>query len=109
MVMTTLLLLATIFVQSILLSSSIVNIPVNNKLRGEIACLIAAPTCSFCNNDVGQTECPEWTETDVKIVLSSQLKSSAALAAIFMIYSVGALRFGFVLLRHISRYQIDYV
>lgn len=74
--------IAVIFAQSILLSSSIVDVTMGDSLRGELACLIAAPTCSFCNNDDGQQECPQWTEADVKTVLSSQLKSSAALGKI---------------------------
>jgi hypothetical protein len=42
-------------------------------------------------------------------VLQTQYRSSAALAAIFIIYAISALRFGFLLRKHISLYQIDYV
>jgi hypothetical protein len=99
---------ASIFVQSILQSSNVVDIPLDDQLRGELACTIAASSCSYCDVE-GKRECPEWTDDDVKVVLQTQLKASAALSAIFMIYSVGALRFGFVLRSHIIRYQIDYV
>ena len=52
---------ATIFVQSILLSSNVVGIPLDDNLRGELACTIAEESCSLCNNDTNKTECPEWT------------------------------------------------
>ena len=42
-------------------------------------------------------------------VIQTQLKASATLAVLFMLYSLGALRFGFMLRQHISMYQIDYV
>jgi hypothetical protein len=42
-------------------------------------------------------------------VLLTQYKSSAAFAAIFILYAISAVRFGILLKRHISMYQIDYV
>ena len=54
-------------------------------------------------------QCPEWTDSDILKVLQTQLKQSATLAAIFLIYAFSALRFGFILRSHVSRYQIEYV
>jgi len=51
----------------------------------------------------------ESAREDFRIVLLTQLKQSAALAAIFFLYAFSALRFGFTLQSQISRYQIDYV
>jgi len=51
----------TIFVQSILLSSNVVDIPLDDQLRGELACTVAQGSCSFCNNEISKPECPEWT------------------------------------------------
>ena len=57
---------ATIFVQSILLSSNIVDVDIDDQLRGELACSIAQSSCSFCYNEDGKRECPEWDDSDVK-------------------------------------------
>jgi hypothetical protein len=81
----------------------------NDEIRGILACSISAGSCTFCDNDEGMPRCPQWSEDDVKAVLKTQLKGSATLAALFMFYSLGALRFGFTLRTHISMYQIDYV
>lgn len=81
----------------------------DNLLRGTIACSLSPATCSFSGNDDREDECPEWTEEDVDRVLSTLLRQLTTLAAIFMVYSIGALRFGFVLWHHLSSYQIDYV
>jgi hypothetical protein len=78
--------------------------------RARIACSIdTVDSCTLCGNRLGLTECPEWSTEDVFKVLQTQLKQSATLAAIFLVYSLGALRFGFVLRKHVRQYQIDYV
>ena len=59
--------------------------------------------------DDPELRCPEWTLDEVTKVLQSQLKQSATLAAIFIVYAVAVLRFGFVLRGHLSKYEIDYV
>lgn len=100
---------AAVFVGSVILSTSYVDSTMNYTLRGSLACSISAGSCSYCDNDKGLPECPEWSESDVSAVLKSQLKSSATIACLFMFYSLGALRFGFLLRKHISNYQIDYV
>ena len=105
----TLISVAVLFVGSVLLSTRYVDTTIDYELRGALACSISAGSCSYCNNDSGLTECPEWSEADVTKVLKAQLKASATLAALFMVYSLGALRFGFTLQHHISMYQIDYV
>ena len=101
--------IAIIFATSVFHSVTIVDVPLDDNQRGKAACNISAPTCSYCGNTVGERECPEWTHDDVLSVIRTQLKQSATLAAIFLIYSMGALRFGFVLRKHIRMYQIDYV
>jgi hypothetical protein len=92
-----------------LISIDAVDQDIDDKSRGQIACSISAATCSFCDNDKGKPECPEWSEQDVSSVLKTTLKQLATLSAIFLLYSIGALRFGFVLRKHLSLYQIDYV
>jgi len=57
----------TIFVQSILLSTNVVDIPMDDQRRGELACSIAEGSCSYCNDEDAEQICPEWTEDDVKI------------------------------------------
>jgi hypothetical protein len=98
-----------IFVYSVTLSVNAVKIKLSDVARGEIACLIGGGSCSFCGNDAGKDECPEWTNDDILTIFKSQMTTAATMAAILMVYSVGPLRFGFVLRRHISTYEIDYV
>lgn len=85
---------------------------IGSKERGDIACFIDnSGTCSQCESieDVSVLRCPEWSSEDVRIVLQTQAKSSAALASIFLLYAVSALRFGFSMRKYILLYQIDYV
>lgn len=58
---------ATVFVQSILLSSNVVDIPMDDELRGDLACSVAEGSCSFCDAEAAEEKCPEWTDEDVKI------------------------------------------
>jgi hypothetical protein len=107
-----------LFTTSLIYSSSIVDFGINEERRGEIACdADLAESCTQCHPPDGDStqpdeqykKCPEWTSSDVKIILLAQLKQSAALAAIFFMYAVSALRFGILQKHHVSRYQIDYV
>jgi hypothetical protein len=100
---------AAIFVYSVTLTVNAVPLKLSNEERGQIACLIGGGSCSFCGNDTGQSECPQWTQDDILNIFKSQLKSAAIVAAILMVYSVGLIRFGFALRRHMSTYEIDYV
>jgi len=76
----------------------------------KIACkLDSGGSCTGCHQDDPRLMCPEWTEEDVERVLQTIMKMSASLAAIFLVYSLITLRYGFVLFHHVSRYQIEYV
>lgn len=108
-ILLTLISVAVLFVSSLLLSTRYVETTIDYERRGTLACSLSAGSCSYCNNDRGLPECPEWTEADVTKVIKSQLKASSTIAALFMFYSLSALRFGFTLRQHISMYQIDYV
>jgi hypothetical protein len=102
--------LATIFVASIMFSGNLVQAPIDDSARGEVACFVdTADTCSNCDDPVPENRCPEWNLYDVTRILQTQLKQSATLAAIFILYAISVLRFGFFLRKHLSLYQIDYV
>jgi hypothetical protein len=104
----TLVLLASIFSASIVFSVNLVSSPIDEESRGNIACFLdQANSCTRC--DFEEDRCPEWSQDDVTKVLQTQAKSSAALAAIFLVHAFTALRFGFGLRKHIIMYQIDYV
>ena len=106
--MITLVMLGTLFGTSISLSLSFVDFPVDDDVRGSIACFLdQAGSCTGCDRE--SDRCPEWSNDDVTKVLQTQAKASAALAAIFLLYALSALRFGFNLRKHIAMYQIDYV
>lgn len=99
-----------IFIVSLLVTIEIVKVPLSDEERGDAACSIDnAGTCSFCGSRVGKRECPEWTEEQVAVVLETQYKSSATLAAIFIVYAISATRYAFVLKKQISMYQIEYI
>ena len=101
---------ATIFTTSLLYSFDIVNAP--EDMYAEIACkLDQQGSCTGCEGDDvdPESKCPEWSKEDVQDVLQSIMKLSATLAAIFLVYALTTLRYGLVLFRHVSRYQIEYV
>jgi tellurite resistance protein TehA-like permease len=101
--------LATLFVASIMFSANMVQAPIGEKERGNVACFVdTIGTCTNCNATLLE-RCPEWILEDVTKILQTQLKQSATLAAIFILYAISVLRFGFVLRKHLSMYQIDYV
>ena len=111
----TIFILMVVFAASLVFSVDLVDYGISDEERGSIACYVdTANSCTNCYpNDKGwdptEPQCPEWTLDDVVKVLQTQLKQSATLAAIFLIYAFSALRFGFVLRSHVSRYQIEYV
>lgn len=102
--------LATIFGASILFSADLINAPIDESQRGEVACGVdRGVSCTNCDATVHSERCPEWSLEDVTKILQTQLKQSATLAAIFILYAIGVLRFAVTLRRHLSLYQIDYV
>lgn len=97
-----------LFCVSISFSSSLVNAPLSYEIRGTLACTLdGGRGCTRCDESTGR--CPEWTTEDVTIVLQSEAKTSATVAAIFLVYSFGATRVGFTMRKHIAMYQIEYV
>jgi hypothetical protein len=102
--------LAALFVGSIIFSADLGVALIDEESRGDVACDADLGTsCTGCDLDDPLLRCPEWTLEEVTRVLQTQLKQSATLAAIFIVYAIAVLRFGFVLRGHISKYQIDYV
>jgi hypothetical protein len=102
--------LAAIFVGSLQYAASLHNSPINESERGVVACKVDRnATCTMCDEIHAPDRCPEWTIDEVTQIMQTQLKQSAALAAIFIIYALGVLRFGITLRQHLSLYQIDYV
>ena len=99
-------LLATLFVTSIVWST---RVELNSAQRGEIACLIDDNDCTNCDAILSTNRCPEWSVDDVTAILQTQLKQSATLAAIFILYAVNVMSYGINLRKHLSQYQIDYV
>jgi len=112
---------AAILIYSLIDSSSIVAYGLTDEERGKTACFLLdaggwKDSCSNCNatlitEDVIENlpKCPEWSEPDVLKLTQSQMKQSAALASIFIIYALTALRFGFNLRTLVLRYEVDYV
>jgi len=107
----------TIFAASLIYSLHIVDIPSDINLK-EIACsLDMHGSCTNCNPEYFSYNaeyssiiiCPEWTSEDVQRVLETIMKQLATIAAIFIVYAMLTLRYGFVTLQHVSRYQIEYV
>lgn len=104
--------LGTVFITSLIYSVAIFDLPFGSYQK--IACIIDfSGSCTGCLDNPTQEEsilmCPEWTEDQVQGVLRTIMKQSATLAAIFLVYALIALRYGFLLLQYVSRYQIEYV
>jgi len=99
---------SVVFVVSLIYSLSIVDLPLTRY--SEIACALDVDgSCTGCDSSYEELVCPEWTKDDVARVLQTMTKQSATIAAIFLVYALATLRYGFVLFRHVSRYQIEYV
>eukprot|EP00934_Nitzschia_sp_Nitz4_P002020 Nitzschia sp. Nitz4//scaffold35_size145790//96905//99466//NITZ4_003040-RA/size145790-augustus-gene-0.136-mRNA-1//-1//CDS//3329549154//2020//frame0 len=104
------LLLTAIVVASLLFSANLLETPVREGERGEVACVVDhGASCTNCDAEIPSNRCPEWTLDDVTTILRAQLKQSATLASIFILYAISVLRFGITLRKHLSMYQIDYV
>jgi len=82
---------------------------VNDKARGNLACLDDdANSCTCCDCE-GPEKCPEWTSEDVTRVLQSSMKTAIVLSTILFMYAIATLQYGLELKHHISKYEIDYV
>jgi hypothetical protein len=103
---TNVLVLATLFVTSIVWST---RVDLNEVQRGDIACLVDDSDCTNCDSLVSRNKCPEWSMEDVTSVVRTQLKQSATLAAIFILYAANVMNYGITLRKHLNLYQIDYV
>lgn len=100
--------LVAVLCVSVAFSSSVSLKTLSDSTRGDVACFFnTGKSCTRCDEDVRR--CPEWTEQDAASVLETQGKSSATLAAIFTVYALGSIQFGFNIRKHISTYQIEYV
>lgn len=108
-----LILLTTIFATCIAFSVSLVEVPISETQRGDIACFLdESGSCTLCGDgeyEYRSDRCPEWSIADVTKVIQTQAKASASLAAMLMLYALSALRFGLGLRTHIRMYQIEYV
>jgi len=101
--------LVTLFIGSIVYSSSLISSPLSDSARGNFACAVdQAGSCTQCDSTTEQ-RCPEWTTEDVTRVVQSQAKASASLAGIFLLYTSGMIQFGRHLWKITQSYQIDYV
>jgi len=99
---------AVVFATSLIYSLSIVDLPLTQY--SQIACALDMDgSCTGCNSPYQELVCPEWSKDDVARVLQTITKQSATIAAIFLVYALATLKYGFVLFRHVSRYQIEYV
>ena len=99
---------AVVFATSLIYSLDIVDLPLTEYR--EIACALdMGGSCTGCDSPIEELVCPEWTKDDVARVLQTITKQSATIAAIFLVYALATLRYGFVLFRHVSRYQIEYI
>ncbi|GKY94251.1 hypothetical protein MPSEU_000390900 [Mayamaea pseudoterrestris] len=82
--------------------------PVSDQVRGDFACNANyLGACTGCDRE--SNRCPEWSSADVTSILQTQAKASATVAAIFVCYCFSSIRFGFVMMKRISMYQIAYV
>lgn len=99
---------ASIFTTSLIYSLNIVELSL--ETYHSTACMLDfGGSCTGCDSSNPVEVCPEWTESDVELVLKTIMKQSATVAAIFLVYSLITLRYGFVLFSHVSSYHIEYV
>jgi hypothetical protein len=99
---------AVVFATSLIYSLNVVSLPLANY--NEIACSLDGDgSCTGCQSNDPKEWCPEWSNADVSRVLQTVTKQSATIAAIFLVYALATLRYGFVLFSHVSRYHIEYV
>jgi hypothetical protein len=98
--------LLTILVASFIWSQ---NLSLTEGDRGDIACTMKSSQCSYCDAVFEEFRCPEWSFEEVTSIVRRQLKQSAVMAAIFILYDVNVMVHAFNLRKHLSMYQIDYV
>lgn len=104
-----LVMLTTTFSACIAFSLSLEQLPIEDDLRGDIACFLdQSGSCTACDEEDGR-RCPEWSNEEVTKILQTQTKAAAALAAIFLVYAASNLRHSFTMRTHIINYQIEYV
>ena len=102
--------LVAVFFSSVLHASSLFSSPIAESERGVVACRVdRGASCTMCDELDEATRCPEWTLEEVTQIMQTQLKQTATLAAIFVLYAISVLRFGVTLRKHLGLYQIDYV
>eukprot|EP00980_Cylindrotheca_fusiformis_P028344 scaffold22592_cov129-Cylindrotheca_fusiformis.AAC.30 len=86
-------LLVTLFVASLVLSAALLESPIDEADRGEIACYIdQGGSCTGCGDHTAGSQCPEWSLDEVTNILQTQLKQSATIAMIFFLYCISVLR-----------------
>ena len=89
-------------------SAKLARNPVSEDFRGDFACSANyLDSCTGCEQETNR--CPEWSTGDVTAILRTQAKASATVAAIFVCYCFSSIRFGYVMMKRISMYQIGYV
>eukprot|EP00536_Pseudo-nitzschia_multiseries_P006265 jgi/Psemu1/286351/fgenesh1_pg.130_\ len=98
--------LIAIFVTSVIWSRDLM---LSDSERGTIACTVNNSECTNCDGAAGDKQCPEWSEEDVTGIVRRQLKQSAILASIFILYDLKVMRHGLNLRKHLRKYEIDYV
>lgn len=97
-----------IFGTSISYSVFLIQGNLSDATRGEVACFVDKSTaCTNCN--ATENRCPEWTEAQVDSVVHTQIKFSATLSAIFLVYAVRIVRLGITTRTYYEAYQIAYV
>jgi len=98
--------LLSVFVASFIWSY---NLKLSDGERGSIACKINNDQCTDCEAEIEALRCPEWPLGEITCIVRRQLKQSAVMAAIFILYDLNVMIHGFNLRKHLSMYQIDYV
>lgn len=122
LVILTIFTVAAVLAASLVYSFDLVDVDYDDTRQANLACALdTANSCTCCNvtdencyNEdeellPGREKCAEWSDNDVLSVLRTVLKQSACLAGMLLLYSLGSLRFGFVLRHQVKRYRIDYV
>lgn len=111
-IFTTIFTMTTIFITSLIYSLQILELP-EYDFRSIACALDVSGSCTGCHPQFIPKDssdiCPEWTDDDVQRVLTTIMKQSATIAAIFIVYALISLRYGFVFFQYVSRYQIEYV
>ena len=95
---------------AVLVSSIIYSLNLPNLNVDRVKCVLDTNReCATCDDINKDYLCPEWSDNHVDIVLRTVLKQSVCLAIFLLMYAMEALRFGLVLNRNLSHYEVDYV